>query len=169
MAMSQSSTEGMFPEHLRSLCHLRMAEVDPLSRPQLKPCAGVSSSSAQHAISHPVPAPEEFLAAHPRACCPLGSRCCCWEREGAGGRREQTFLRFCGSGEQQTPPAPGPTTGPCLSGGKRSAKTNKDDENENKEPTRSVLGQRRQRCLRESTHANWKCQEGPRAHASQNP
>ena len=27
---------------------------------------------------------------------------------------------------------------------------------------RSVLGQRRQRCLKEPMHANWKCQEGPR-------
>lgn len=167
--MSQSSREGTFPEHLKSLCHLQMAEVDSLSPPQLKPCAGLVLVLHSMRISHTVPAPREFLAAHPTACCPLCSRC--REREGAGQRREQTFLRVCGSCEQQPPPAaaPGPTSALRLSRLRRSAKTHKDDENENKEPTRSVLGQRRQRCLRESTHANWKWQKGPRAHASQNP
>lgn len=53
-----------------------------------------------------------------------------------------------------------PQQGPGCTRGKEKTeeKQGEGDENEYKESTRSVLGQRRQRCLKESVHANWKCQ-----------
>lgn len=53
-----------------------------------------------------------------------------------------------------------PHQGPGCTRGKEKTeeKQGGGDENEHKESTRSVLRQRRQRCLKESVHANWKCQ-----------
>lgn len=126
-------------------------------------------------ISRAVPTLREVLAVHPTACCTLRTCCCWWEKEQESAGNSPSLLQRSLTATTATAiacplPCPHHRHRPFKREKKdSSARSNGDDENEYKESTRRVLGQRRQRCLKESMHANWKCQEWLVAHALQNP